>query len=209
MAGKYLPLTLLIIFIATIARGQNNSKNRIKDNQRQITCPVMGADIDQKIYVDYQGQRIYFCCAGCIDTFQENPDKYMAQLAQTREMGNKGLNQNKPGESEKSSSREKHEKNIQKHEGEKKELRQQRESHTNNAHKHGFARKKRYRGKGPLKPQQSCPVMGGPINKQYYVDHQDLRVYFCCQGCITSFKRTPNLYLKTLKRYGEKPIKTP
>ena len=78
---------------------------------------------------------------------------------------------------------------------------------TTGDHKHGFSHLKVHRGKGPLKPQTFCPVMGGPIDTTIYVDYNGMRIYFCCKGCIYNFKLTPNLYLKTLKRYGEKPQK--
>jgi YHS domain-containing protein len=46
----------------------------------QKTCPVMGGDIDPKVYTDYQGKRIYFCCPSCIDDFKKDPAKYLAKL---------------------------------------------------------------------------------------------------------------------------------
>lgn len=36
---------------------------------------------------------------------------------------------------------------------------------TTGDHKHGFSHLKVHRGKGPLKPQTFCPVMGGHIDK--------------------------------------------
>ncbi|HUT37359.1 MAG TPA: hypothetical protein VNE39_28005, partial [Planctomycetota bacterium] len=29
----------------------------------QTTCPVMGGKIDRKLFVDYEGKRIYVCCS--------------------------------------------------------------------------------------------------------------------------------------------------
>ncbi len=75
-------------------------------------------------------------------------------------------------------------------------------------HKHGFPHRKRSKSK-TLKPQTICPMMGGPIDKNVYYDYNGMRVYFCCEGCIYSFKRSPRMFLKTLKRYGEWPIKIP
>lgn len=46
----------------------------------QEKCPVMGLPINEDIYVDYKGRRIYFCCDGCDDKFLENPEKYLAKL---------------------------------------------------------------------------------------------------------------------------------
>jgi len=46
----------------------------------QKTCPVMGGKINKALYFDYQGQRIYVCCAGCIAKIKANPDKYIKAL---------------------------------------------------------------------------------------------------------------------------------
>lgn len=52
----------------------------------QTTCPVMGGAINKKLYADYQGKRVYFCCGGCKAPFEENPEKYLEKL---RESGQK------------------------------------------------------------------------------------------------------------------------
>jgi YHS domain-containing protein len=46
----------------------------------QTTCPVMGGAINKKIYRDYQGKRVYFCCGGCVAAFAKDPEKYMKKL---------------------------------------------------------------------------------------------------------------------------------
>ena len=52
----------------------------------QKTCPVMeGNPIDPNIYVEYQGKKVYFCCASCKATFLANPEKYLAKLPQFQE----------------------------------------------------------------------------------------------------------------------------
>lgn len=43
----------------------------------QRTCPVMGGKIDPDIYVEYKGRRVYFCCAGCVEQFNKDPEKYI------------------------------------------------------------------------------------------------------------------------------------
>jgi YHS domain-containing protein len=58
-----------------------------------------------------------------------------------------------------------------------------------------------------LVAQKTCPVMGGAIDKKVYVDHEGLRVYFCCDGCQGTFKKDPAKYLKKLEELGEKPEK--
>ena len=46
----------------------------------QILCPVMGGEINPDVYVDYDGQRIFFCCAGCSGTFSSDPATYLERM---------------------------------------------------------------------------------------------------------------------------------
>jgi len=46
----------------------------------QKTCPVMGGPIDPKMFTEYEGRRIYFCCAACIEKFKADPEKYIAKV---------------------------------------------------------------------------------------------------------------------------------
>lgn len=55
-----------------------------------------------------------------------------------------------------------------------------------------------------LSVQTTCPVMGGKINKGLYAEHEGKRVYFCCGGCSSSFKKNPEKYLKKLEASGQK-----
>jgi YHS domain-containing protein len=50
--------------------------------KEQTTCPVMGGAINKAIFVEYQGKKVYFCCAGCPETFQADPQKYLSKLPQ-------------------------------------------------------------------------------------------------------------------------------
>ncbi|MBZ5588334.1 MAG: YHS domain-containing protein [Acidobacteriia bacterium] len=49
----------------------------------QTVCPVSGEAIDTKFSVDYQGQRVYFCCPKCPAEFRADPEKFFAKLAST------------------------------------------------------------------------------------------------------------------------------
>jgi YHS domain-containing protein len=49
-------------------------------SKAQILCPVMGDKIDKQFYVDYKGERVYFCCKQCIADFNKEPEKYMKKL---------------------------------------------------------------------------------------------------------------------------------
>jgi YHS domain-containing protein len=46
----------------------------------QTQCPVSGGKADETIYADYQGKRIYFCCSGCRDEFNKDPEKYLKKM---------------------------------------------------------------------------------------------------------------------------------
>ena len=46
----------------------------------QTQCPVLGGPIDKKVYLDYEGRRVYFCCEMCKTTFLKDPAKYLANL---------------------------------------------------------------------------------------------------------------------------------
>ena len=49
----------------------------------QTKCPVMeGNPIDQSVYVDHEGERVYFCCNTCVDAFTKEPGKYLDKLPQ-------------------------------------------------------------------------------------------------------------------------------
>jgi YHS domain-containing protein len=59
------------------------------------------------------------------------------------------------------------------------------------------------------KPQIACPVLGGSIDKNIYVDYKDQRIYFCCKGCDEEFKKDPEKYLEKMKAQGVTPEKSP
>ncbi len=48
--------------------------------------------------------------------------------------------------------------------------------------------------------QKLCPVMGGLVNKEIFVDYNGRRIYFCCNGCPDTFKKDPEKYLKIVDK---------
>ena len=55
----------------------NNGKIVVLDN---TVCPVMGGKVNKKIYAVHNGTKVYFCCPGCISTFEKDPEKYLKKL---------------------------------------------------------------------------------------------------------------------------------
>ena len=47
----------------------------------QLTCPVMeGKRINNRLYVDHQGFRIYVCCVPCVKAVRAIPEKYLEKM---------------------------------------------------------------------------------------------------------------------------------
>jgi len=80
-------VTLVTIFFSC-RKSENGSKAPKEPNMPvaatiekvQILCPVEGRKIDKSVYVDYQGKRIYFCCADCIAKFNGDQAKFTKQM---------------------------------------------------------------------------------------------------------------------------------
>lgn len=48
----------------------------------QTTCPVMDGAINKALFTEYKGKKVYFCCDGCKEKFEAEPEKYIAKLPQ-------------------------------------------------------------------------------------------------------------------------------
>jgi rhodanese-related sulfurtransferase len=60
-----------------------------------------------------------------------------------------------------------------------------------------------------VKPQTTCPVMGGKISRKIFVDVKGRRIYACCQGCLPKIKAEPDKYIKKILAKGETPERAP
>jgi len=49
----------------------------------QALCPVSGDPIDARVFTDYHGRRVFFCCKMCIGDFGKDPAKYLPLLGRT------------------------------------------------------------------------------------------------------------------------------
>ena len=67
------------IFLALILGIFAAGAGLAQEAKTQTVCPVLGGNVDKKVFVDYQGKRIYFCCQGCDATFKQNPEKFMKE----------------------------------------------------------------------------------------------------------------------------------
>ena len=48
----------------------------------QTVCPVMGGAINKSMFTEYKGKKVYFCCPGCKEKFEKEPEKYLSKLPQ-------------------------------------------------------------------------------------------------------------------------------
>jgi YHS domain-containing protein len=56
-----------------------NPENYVKENGDKVTCPVMGHEIEKSeaaSSLEYNGKTYYFCCTGCKEKFEQDPEKY-------------------------------------------------------------------------------------------------------------------------------------
>jgi YHS domain-containing protein len=74
---KMIKILLVSLIILALAAGPALAADQPKP---QTLCPVLGGNIDKKVYADYQGKRIYFCCQGCDAEFKKDPEKYMKKI---------------------------------------------------------------------------------------------------------------------------------
>lgn len=61
----------------------------------------------------------------------------------------------------------------------------------------------------PQNIQVSCPIMGGAVNPEVFVEHDGRKVYFCCKGCDTRFEADPDRYLKQWAEVSTEQVHCP
>jgi Cu(I)/Ag(I) efflux system membrane fusion protein len=57
--------------------------------------------------------------------------------------------------------------------------------------------------------QKTCPVMGGPIDPNIFIEYRGKKVYFCCPGCDQKFREDPEKYLAQLPQFQESNAELP
>ena len=58
---------------------------------------------------------------------------------------------------------------------------------------------------GPI-AQKDCPFKPEPIQKQFFHDHKDIRIYTCCPECLVVVKANPELAIRRLSEKNQRPI---
>lgn len=61
---------------------------------------------------------------------------------------------------------------------------------------------------GAVTKQTVCPVMGGAVNTNLFVDFEGKRIYVCCKGCLPEVRKDPAKYIAKLEKAGITPAKS-
>jgi len=51
--------------------------------------------------------------------------------------------------------------------------------------------------------QETCPVMGGPIDPNVFIEYKGRKVFFCCKGCDQKFRENPEKYIAKLPQFQQ------
>ena len=74
-------LGMVSLAVARVLAEGTNAVPAVVAVKQQTSCPVMTSNpINKKIFVDYEGKRIYLCCPGCLAAVKADPAKYVKQL---------------------------------------------------------------------------------------------------------------------------------
>ena len=175
----------------------------------QTACPIMGGQIDKKLFTDHDGKRIYFCCKGCPETFKKDAAKYVTEM---EDAGIVLEDAPKPQTACPVMGGDIDKELFADHQGKRiyfcckgcpEALKKDPAKYIKVLEDDGVTIEKT-----PV-PQTTCPLMGRKINKTIFVDHDGNRIYLCCNGCIGKFNDDSGKYLKKLEDAGVTLEKSP
>ena len=177
--------------------------------EKQTVCPVMGGEIDTGMFVDAEGKRIYVCCEGCIEKVKADPATYIAKLEKQGVTLEKApVAQTTCPVSGKAISLT----SFVDVEGKRVYTCCAGCNEKVKVDAATYIAKMKNAGvtiADTPKAQTICPVMGGAINRDLYVDANGKRIYVCCGGCIDKVKADPATYISKLEKEGVTLEKAP
>jgi YHS domain-containing protein len=144
------------------------------------TCPVTGEEIHNKdVKASFYGRTVYFCCAGCLADAKKNPAAYIKRTHKEQLLAIK---------------------DAPKTEGHGHHATDAKQDTKQDAKQDAKQGEQKFLGKGD--GIETCPVTGEPVNKNLKSEVNGRVFYVCCEGCLDTVKKNPELYLKPIE--GEK-----
>jgi YHS domain-containing protein len=77
---KRLISVIAVLLVLVFAGATVFAADQASGGKAQATCPILAGQIDKSLYADYEGKRVYFCCAGCKDDFNKDPAGYIKKM---------------------------------------------------------------------------------------------------------------------------------
>ena len=90
MKTKIVLVLLIVLLFSVSVQAQEQNKQAMMEkmpkeagqamNAGNMICPVTGekiGDMGEPAHYEYKGKVYNFCCEGCVETFKENPEKYV------------------------------------------------------------------------------------------------------------------------------------
>lgn len=174
-----LKLTALTVALALCA-------GALAQSESKIVCPVMGGAIHKDAgSTIYKSILVRYCCGGCQEEFEANPEKFFTQAEEKQAVI--GVSLFDP------ISKKRVAEDAAKATFDYAGVRWLFESAENKAE---FEASPELYAASPSKHSLTCPVMGSkmesPAQAVGYADHKGVRWYFCCGGCDVSFASNPD-----------------
>jgi YHS domain-containing protein len=155
-----------------------------------LACPVMGSSAEKPFAnVDYAGIRFGMCCGGCDSTFQKDPEKFIRESAKKNLTVGQSLFDPTTGV-----------KPAPKEIVATADYMGVRYPFTSAANKTAFEKNAKKLAARPTKEALMCPVTGEAVKSEAaaagYADHEGVRYYFCCAGCLGQAKNIATIAVK-------------
>ncbi len=92
MIRKSIFLLLAVFTIAAVAGDNPKAETQKPCCQEKVSectaenmqtlCPVQNKAINQDVFMDIEGSRVYFCCDACKEAFSKDPDAYLKKMSE-------------------------------------------------------------------------------------------------------------------------------
>jgi YHS domain-containing protein len=202
-------IATIVAFAPALAAEKDSDQAMSGKMHSQAACPVSGKDISKTVYADYDGKRVYFCCADCKAAFEKDPAKYIKKL---KADGVKLEMVTHPQSACPFTGKDINKMTYSDYDGQrvyfccpncKAAFEKAPQKTIDKLNAEGVSLEK------VAHKQSLCPVMGGEINTSLFSDYEGKRVYFCCPMCKPEFEKDPAKYIQAMEDKGIQLDKSP